>query len=90
MLLKKKLDSKPAQKSSKTSEEQEMINEYLQTENYLLEICEEFKLGMKENFRGYIDFKDVDNSMKFNDRFQNFLFNLLLIIDHQKTEIQML
>ena len=46
-----------------------MIQDYIQTENYLLEICDEFKCGMRENYWDWIDFWEVDESIWFSDKF---------------------
>lgn len=46
-----------------------MIQEYINSENYLLELCEEFKLGMEENYKDQISFRDIEESVKFSDKF---------------------
>ena len=60
-----------------------MVEEYLNSENYLLELVEEFKYGMWEAYEDKIDFKNVDHpDMGLCSWFSNFLYNVLLIIDH--------
>ena len=62
-----------------------MIDEYINSDNYLLELIQEFKVGMKEMYQGCIQFKEVENpDMGLCERFSNFLYNVLLIIDFQK------
>lgn len=70
-------------------EEERIIEEYITSENYLLELVEEFKYGMKQMYEDWIPFKDVDcEEMKFCERFSNLLYNVLLIIDYQKNELE--
>ena len=53
--------------------------------NYLRELVEEFKNGMKKIYQDEIDFKDLDEAdLTFCERFSNLLYNILLIIDYQK------
>ncbi len=65
-----------------------MVEEYLNSENYLLELVEEFKYGMWEAYKDQIEFKDVEYpDMGLFNRFSNFLYNVLLIIDFQKSKL---
>ncbi len=41
-------------------EKDRIIHEYYASENYLLELVEEFKFGMREMYADKIDFKEVD------------------------------
>ena len=67
--------------------EEQIISQYMNSENYLIELVEEFKIGMKQMYEEFIDFKNVDDpDLEFCERFSNLLYNVLLIIDHQKRE----
>ena len=62
-----------------------IVTEYINAENYLLELVDEFTHGMKKIYSNDIDFKDVDiDDLPFCERFSNLLYNILLIIDFQK------
>ena len=62
--------------------------EYTNAQNYLSELVEEFKTGMKRIYEDEIEFKSLeDTSLTFCERFSNLLFNILLIIDYQKKYI---
>ena len=72
-------------------EREKVVHEYYASENYLLELVEEFKFGMREIYKDRIEFKEVDqDDMRFCERFSNLLYNVLLIIDFQKSEIDRL
>ena len=43
------------------------IQDFINGENYLLEVCDEFKIGFSETFKDQIDFKDLDESTGFMD-----------------------
>lgn len=60
-----------------------MIKEYVNAEQYLKELIDEFKNGMKRIYEGDIQFKDLDEEdLTFCERFSNLLYNILLIIDY--------
>lgn len=60
-----------------------MINEFVNAENYLLELVDEFDNGMKKIYETVVEFKVVnDHKLSFCERFSNLLYNLLLIIDY--------
>lgn len=62
-----------------------MIKEYVNAEQYLKELIDEFKNGMKWIYENEIQFKDLDEEdLTFCERFSNLLYNILLIIDYQK------
>lgn len=62
-----------------------IVTEYINAENYLLELVDEFTHGMRKIYSNDIDFKDVDiEGLPFWERFSNLLYNILLIIDFQK------
>ena len=62
-----------------------IVTEYINAENYLLELVDEFTHGMRKIYSNDIDFKDVDiDGLPFCERFSNLLYNILLIIDFQK------
>lgn len=49
------------------------------------ELIDEFKNGMKRIYEDEIQFKDLDEEeLTFCEWFSNLLYNILLIIDHQK------
>lgn len=63
--------------------EKEIITEYINAENYLKELIDEFKNGMKRIYEDDIQFKNLDEEeLTFCERFSNLLYNILLIIDH--------
>ena len=65
--------------------EAKIVTEYINAENYLLELVDEFTNGMKKIYANDIEFKDVDiEGLPFCERFSNLLYNILLIIDFQK------
>ena len=65
--------------------ENKIIAEYVNAENYLLELVDEFTHGMRKIYANDIEFKDVDiDGLPFWERFSNLLYNILLIIDFQK------
>ena len=65
--------------------ENKIIAEYINAENYLLELVDEFTHGMRKIYANDIEFKDVDvEGIPFWERFSNLLYNILLIIDFQK------
>jgi hypothetical protein len=65
--------------------ETKIVNEYINAENYLLELVDEFTNGMRKIYANDIEFKDVDiEGLPFCERFSNLLYNILLIIDFQK------
>lgn len=65
--------------------ESKIVNEYINAENYLLELVDEFTNGMRKIYANDIEFKDVDiEGLPFCERFSNLLYNILLIIDFQK------
>ena len=65
--------------------EKKIVEEYINAENYLKELIEEFKHGMKKIYEEEVTFKDLDeDEMTFCERFSNLLYNILLIIDFQK------
>lgn len=65
--------------------ENRIIAEYVNAENYLLELVDEFTHGMRKIYSNDIEFKDVDiDGLPFCERFSNLLYNILLIIDFQK------
>ena len=62
-----------------------VVDEYVNAENYLKELVEEFKNGMKKIYEDEVTFKDLDEQeLTFCERFSNLLYNILLIIDFQK------
>lgn len=66
-------------------QEASIVKEYVNAENYLLELVDEFTNGMRKIYANDIDFKDVDiEDLPFCERFSNLLYNILLIIDFQK------
>lgn len=65
--------------------EAKIVTEYINAENYLLELVDEFTNGMRKIYANDIEFKDVDiEGLPFCERFSNLLYNILLIIDFQK------
>lgn len=65
--------------------EAKIVTEYINAENYLLELVDEFTNGMRKIYANDIEFKDVDIAgLPFCERFSNLLYNILLIIDFQK------
>ena len=92
----KKLESILAQKDDKIAQikhefnqeriqQSNIVKEYINAENYLLELVDEFTNGMRKIYANDIDFKDVDiEDLPFCERFSNLLYNILLIIDFQK------
>jgi len=59
-----------------------IITEYINAENYLKELIDEFKNGMKRIYEDDINFKDLDEEdLTFCEWFSNLLYNILLIID---------
>ena len=65
--------------------ESKVVREYINAENYLLELVDEFTNGMRKIYSNEIEFKDVDiEGLPFCERFSNLLYNILLIIDFQK------
>lgn len=68
-----------------SEEEARVIKEHKNAENYLSELIDEFKNGMKRIYDRQIEFKDLDDTkLTFCERFSNLLYNILLIIDYQK------
>jgi len=77
--LKRELDEWKWQQAA----EKEIITEYINAENYLKELIDEFKNGMKRIYEDDIQFKNLDEEeLTFCERFSNWLYNILLIIDH--------
>ena len=73
----------PAKDPDQEKWEEQIISQYMNSENYLIELVEEFKIGMKQMYEEFIDFKNVDDpDLEFCERFSNLLYNVLLIIDH--------
>ena len=69
----------------KRQKEANIVSEYINAENYLLELVDEFTNGMRKIYANDIEFKDVDiEDLPFWERFSNLLYNILLIIDFQK------
>jgi hypothetical protein len=70
-------------KEKDANSEKNIISEYVNAENYLKELIEEFKNGMKRIYEEEISFKDLDEEdLTFCERFSNLLYNILLIIDY--------
>ena len=64
------------------SKDAKVVEEYVNAENYLKELVEEFKNGMKKIYDEEVTFKDLDeDELTFCERFSNLLYNILLIID---------
>lgn len=82
-------DNEMAKIKKKFQEEKQadskIVQEYINAENYLLELVDEFTNGMRKIYANEIEFKDVDiEGLPFWERFSNLLYNILLIIDFQK------